>query len=105
MFLIIFWNRWSSKHWSSAFHSLTDRLFGIVKDENLIAVLTPNDDALPKVINKDTEFAEVKKALEEPIGSARLKDIVKPGEKIAIITSDLTRPMPTWKVMPQLLDE
>ena len=76
-----------------------------IKDENLIAVLTPNDDALPKVINKDTEFAEVKNALEEPIGSARLKDIVKPGEKIAIITSDLTRPMPTWKVMPQLLDE
>ena len=46
-----------------------------IKDENLIAVLTPNDDALPKVINKDTEFAEVKKALEEPIGSPRLKDI------------------------------
>ncbi|MBQ6908826.1 MAG: nickel-dependent lactate racemase [Synergistaceae bacterium] len=76
-----------------------------VKDENLIAVLTPNDDALPKVINKDTEFEEVKHALENPIGTKRLKDIVKPGEKIAIITSDLTRPMPTWKVMPQLLDE
>jgi len=76
-----------------------------VKDENLIAVLTPNDDALPKVINKDTEFAEIKNALENPIGTKRLKDIVKPGEKIAVITSDLTRPMPTWKVMPQLLDE
>lgn len=76
-----------------------------VKDENLIAVLTPNDDALPKVINKDTEFEEVKHALENPIGTKRLKDIFKPGEKIAIITSDLTRPMPTWKVMPQLLDE
>lgn len=36
---------------------------------------------------------------------ARLRDIVHPGEKIAIITSDITRPMPTWKVMPALLDE
>ena len=76
-----------------------------VKDENLIAVLTPNDDALPKIINKDTEFAEIKNALENPIGTKKLKDIVKPGDKIAVITSDLTRPMPTWKVMPQLLDE
>ena len=27
------------------------------------------------------------------------------GEKIAIVTSDITRPMPTYKVMPALLDE
>ena len=47
----------------------------------------------------------VKNALEHPIGSARLRDIVKPGEKIAIITSDITRPMPTYAVMPFLLDE
>lgn len=73
-----------------------------VPDENLIEILTPNDDALPKEIN---DYEEIKKALENPIGTPRLKDIVKPGKKIAIITSDITRPMPTWKVMPQLLDE
>lgn len=59
--------------------------------------------------NKDIEFnavdADVKNALENPIGSGRLKDIVKPGEKIAIITSDITRPMPTYKVLPQLIEE
>ena len=48
---------------------------------------------------------EVKRALENPIGSKRLKDIVKPNEKIVVITSDITRPMPTYKVMPLLLDE
>ena len=46
--------------------------------------------------NKDIEFkaidADVVNALENPIGSKRLKDIVNPGEKIAIITSDITRP-------------
>ena len=28
-----------------------------------------------------------------------------PGEKIVIVTSDISRPMPTWRVMPALLDE
>ena len=52
-----------------------------------------------------TGEAEVRRALAEPIGSPRLGEIVKPGEKIAIVTSDITRPMPTYKVMPALLDE
>ena len=71
-----------------------------VPDENLIGVLTPN-----KVEAPASEEAAVKRALLEPIGSPRLRDIVKPGEKIAIVTSDITRPMPTYKVMPSLLDE
>ena len=71
-----------------------------VPDKNLMAVLTPND-----VKKELTGEAEVKRALEAPIGSPRLREIVKPGEKIAVITSDITRPMPTWKVMPVLLDE
>ncbi len=71
-----------------------------VPDKNLIAELHAND--VPAEL---TGEAEVKRALLEPIGSPRLKDIVRPGEKIAIITSDITRPMPTFKVMPALLDE
>ena len=71
-----------------------------VPDKNILAVLTPND------VKRDlTGEAEAKRALEEPIGSPRLRDIVKPGEKIAVVTSDVTRPMPTYKVMPALLDE
>ena len=38
-------------------------------------------------------------------GAPRLRDTVRPGETIAIVTSDITRPMPTAKVMPALLDE
>ncbi len=30
-------------------------------------------------------------------------EVVKPGEKIAIVTSDITRPCPTWQIMPALL--
>ena len=71
-----------------------------VPDQNLLAVLTPN----PVKVDLMGE-PEVKRALENPIASPRLKDIVKPGEKIAIITSDITRPMPTYVAMPPLLDE
>ncbi|MBR3178242.1 MAG: nickel-dependent lactate racemase [Lachnospiraceae bacterium] len=52
-----------------------------------------------------TGEAEVIRALHNPIGTPRLKDLVHPGETVAIVTSDVTRPMPTWKVMPALLDE
>ena len=61
---------------------------------------------LPNPIQKDlTGEAEVRRALAAPpIGSAPLSEIVKPGEKIVIVTSDITRPVPTWKIMPALLD-
>lgn len=71
-----------------------------VPDKNLIAELHAND--VPVEL---TGEAEVRRALIEPIGAPRLMDIVHPGETIAIITSDITRPMPTYKVMPALLDE
>ena len=71
-----------------------------VPDKNLMGVLTPNE-----VTRGLTGPAEVKRALEAPIGSPRLREIVRPGEKIAVVTSDITRPMPTYKVMPALLDE
>ena len=71
-----------------------------VPRENLLAVLTPNQVRLGL-----TGEAEVRRALLNPIGTPRLKDIVRPGERVAIVTSDITRPMPTWQVMDALLDE
>ena len=71
-----------------------------IPDQNLLGVLTPNP-----VEKNLTGENEVRRALENPIGTPPLKEIVKAGEKIAIITSDITRPMPTYKVMPALLDE
>ncbi len=71
-----------------------------VPDRNLMAVLHANEVELEL-----TGEAEVRRALAEPIGSPRLGEIVRPGERVAIITSDITRPMPTYKVMPALLDE
>ncbi|MBQ1821189.1 MAG: nickel-dependent lactate racemase, partial [Clostridia bacterium] len=71
-----------------------------VPDENLIGELHANE--VPVGL---TGEAEVERALKTPIGSPRLRDIVHRGETVAIVTSDITRPMPTAKVMPALLDE
>lgn len=70
-----------------------------IPDKNLIGVLTPNAVAI-------TEKGEavVRKALQNPIGSPRLTEIVKPGEKVVIIASDITRPAPSYKIIPAVLD-
>ena len=71
-----------------------------VPDENLICVLLPNP-----VTPQLTGEAEVRRALENPIATPRLKEIVKPGETVAIVTSDITRPLPSYQILPQVLDE
>jgi len=71
-----------------------------VPEENLLGILRANAVQAP-----ESEAGEVLRALREPIASAPLTQIVHPGEKIAIITSDITRPMPTYKVLPAVLDQ
>ena len=71
-----------------------------IPDENLLQVLTPNETA-PGL----TGTEEVVRALEHPIASDRLRDLVKTGQKVAIVTSDITRPMPSYLVLPPVLKE
>jgi len=69
-------------------------------DSNLVGVLEPNEVAV------DLRGVEaVKAALKTPIGSPLLSEFVKPGEKVVIITSDITRPVPSYKIIPAVLDE
>lgn len=71
-----------------------------IPDANIAGVLTPNE---VEVACRGEE--EVRRALANPIGTPLLRDLVKPGEKIAIVTSDVTRPLPSYKVLPAVLDE
>ena len=80
------------------FGSCTQKLN--VPDENLICVLMPNT-----VQQGLTGEAEVSRALENPIGTPRIGQIVRPGETVAIVTSDMTRPLPSYKVLPLLVEE
>jgi nickel-dependent lactate racemase len=70
-----------------------------VDEKNILHVLKPNHVAV-----ETTGEEEVLRALQNPIGTPDIGGIFKKGEKIAIITSDITRPMPTKKVLPHLLD-
>ncbi|MDR3552472.1 MAG: lactate racemase domain-containing protein, partial [Clostridia bacterium] len=71
-----------------------------IDENNIAGILRPNNVAV-----ETTGVEEVKRALQHPIGVGRLKDIVRRGEKIAIITSDITRPMPSRLVLPEVIDE
>jgi nickel-dependent lactate racemase len=44
-------------------------------------------------------------ALKNPIGSRPLHEIAQPGKKIAIITSDISRPVPSYDILPGVLEE
>ena len=65
-----------------------------IPDANLMEVLLPKNAAAER-----SEDQEVLRALEEPIESLKLREIIRPGEKIAIVTSDITRPMPTLSLI------
>ncbi len=69
--------------------------------ENLLGVIKSN-----KVDDKKSEEEAILGALESPIGSPKLSNIVKPGERICIVVSDITR---AWQKMsrylPYIVDE
>lgn len=47
----------------------------------------------------------IEEALHHPIGSPRLRDRVKPGQKVAIIVTDITRKLPEEVILPLLIKE
>ena len=71
-----------------------------VPDKNLMAVLTANE------IDHERRGSDaVDYALEHPIGSPKLSTLAKPGMKVAVITSDVSRPLPSYEVLPSVLKE
>jgi len=51
------------------------------------------------------ETTLIKNALARPIGSPPLADLVSPGQRVVIVTSDVTRPCPSVLLLPHVLDE
>ena len=49
--------------------------------------------------------AEIKRALSHPIGTPRLNEIAKAGDKVAIVVDDATRSTPSHMMIVPLLDE
>jgi nickel-dependent lactate racemase len=69
-------------------------------EANVLGVLTPNEVPM-ELMDED----EVARSLDHPIGTAQLRHIVKPGETVAIVTSDITRPLPSYRILPGVLKE
>ncbi len=51
------------------------------------------------------EREAIQAALRAPIGSLPLRELVAPGSRVAVVFSDITRPMPNERVLPVLLEE
>lgn len=71
-----------------------------VPDKNLLGVLVSNE-----MEHKRLGVEAVEYALQNPIGAAALGSLVKAGQKIAIIASDISRPVPSYDILPSILEE
>ena len=71
-----------------------------IPESNISSIILPSELTI-----RGEEPVLIKKALENPINSKRLCELVNPDSKIAIIVSDVTRPTPTAKILPPLLEE
>jgi nickel-dependent lactate racemase len=75
-----------------------------VPDKNLVDVLYAND-----IKHTNLNESAVSYALDNPIGDIKLIDKLnklenKEDKKISIITSDITRPLPSKKIIPKILE-
>ena len=68
--------------------------------KNLLGVLVANEMEHPL-----RGEAAVRAALQTPIGAGRLRETARPGQKIAIVVSDISRPVPSSVLLPPILEE
>jgi nickel-dependent lactate racemase len=76
-----------------------DKIEVSIPDQNLKGILKPRKTSVDL-----SEHEILAYALTHPIGAPLLSDLVKSGEKVVIVTSDITRPMPTAKVLPRVVE-
>ena len=72
----------------------------VVPQRNLLAVLSPHDT--PTCADP---AAEIQRAIESPIGTARLRDAARGAQRFVIVADDMTRQTPVQVIIPLLLDE
>lgn len=71
-----------------------------ISRENLLQIVEPKE--LPGVRD---ETAEIRRALTNPINSKRFSELVHNGQDAVMLVSDITRPTPSHKLLPPLLQE
>ena len=71
-----------------------------VPARNLLAVLSPRETPVCADIS-----AEIQRAIEAPIGAARLSEAARGSKRVVIAADDMTRQTPVRVIIPRLLDE
>ena len=71
-----------------------------IPEKNILDVLVSNP-----VAHACRGAEAVKAALNAPSGTKKLRELAKPGQKIVIVTSDISRPMPSRDGIPSILEE
>ena len=71
-----------------------------IPDNNLLDVVLPRE-----IIPPERSESMIKGALNDPLGTDRLSEIACMGDKVAIVVDDYTRPCPTKKLLPPVLEE
>jgi len=69
-------------------------------DENYLGTLTPKD-----IREIEDPINEVRRALANPIGSKKLKELVSSQDKVNILASDVSRLCPSYSLLPPILNE
>ncbi|MEM4258456.1 MAG: nickel-dependent lactate racemase [Candidatus Thermoplasmatota archaeon] len=71
-----------------------------VPDSNLIEVVLPRE-----FISPEKPEIIVQQAVLHPVGTQRLSELSEPGDTVAVVVDDYTRPCPTHYLLPPILEE
>lgn len=63
-----------------------------------------SDQDKPTVPGVADQVAEIRRALDNPIGGPRLEELAKPGMDVVLLFDDLQRPTPAHLALPELMD-
>src|SRR3970040_1414433 len=73
--------------------------------QQLVLELEISEERVTLLEPRRTSFDPIRLALAAPIGSKPLQTLVKPGKSVVIITRDITRPCPSDRMIPPVVDE
>ena len=71
-----------------------------IPEENVLQVILPSD-----VPSNTDQKRIVREALDHPVGTGKMEDIFGAKDTVTIVTSDITRPLPSSTVLPPVVEE
>ena len=71
-----------------------------IPEENVLQVILPSD-----VPSNTDQKRIVREALDHPVGTGKMEDIFGAKDTVTIVTSDITRPLPSYTVLPPVVEE